>query len=105
MKALRVAVHVRRGELFVVESHRMLPNAYYVTAAQNVQKALNALRIPHFFEIYTEKQTKPTLVYGKMVQPQNVHLEDWDVLNPRKVPPFYSSLLFFFLFLLDGCQW
>jgi hypothetical protein len=33
-RPLRVAVDVRRGELFVVDSHRMLPNAYYIGAAQ-----------------------------------------------------------------------
>lgn len=26
----RIAIHVRRGELFVVDSQRMLPNEYYI---------------------------------------------------------------------------
>jgi hypothetical protein len=53
-RPLRVAVHVRRGELFVVDSHRMLPNAYYIRVAQTVAQILEALGIDYQIEISTE---------------------------------------------------
>jgi hypothetical protein len=53
-RALRVAVHVRRGDLFAVESDRMLPNAYFIQVAQQVAQALSALMIDFQIELYTE---------------------------------------------------
>src|SRR5262249_4509602 len=52
-RALRVALHVRRGELLVVESHRMLPNAYYVSVAQNVSRTLETLGVDYQLELHT----------------------------------------------------
>jgi hypothetical protein len=53
-RPLRVAVHVRRGELFVVDSDRMLPNAYYIGVAQKLAHVLEALEIDYEIELSTE---------------------------------------------------
>lgn len=59
---LRVAIHVRRGELFVFESHRMLPNAYYVACARRVAAFLTRSSIPYVCELYTEVPSKRFVV-------------------------------------------
>jgi hypothetical protein len=53
-RTLRVAVHVRRGELFVVDSDRMLPNGYYIAVAQRIARALEAGGCDYQIELYTE---------------------------------------------------
>jgi len=57
-RPLRVAIHVRRGDLLVVESQRMLPNAYFVKVAQRVAGVLGALEIDYRMELHTEVPTK-----------------------------------------------
>ncbi|HXJ83489.1 MAG TPA: hypothetical protein VMS64_32985 [Candidatus Methylomirabilis sp.] len=59
---LRVAIHVRRGELYLFESQRMLPNAYYISCAQTVAGLLRARSIPFVCELYTEVPTKTFVV-------------------------------------------
>ena len=51
---LRVAMHIRRGELFLVAPERLLPNHYYISVATKVCKSLKNLNLPYKFEIYTE---------------------------------------------------
>ena len=36
-----IAVHVRRGELYVVDSDRMLPNSFYIEIMQGLEGILN----------------------------------------------------------------
>lgn len=91
-RALRVALHVRRGELFVVDSHRMLPNAYYVDAAKRIGGVLGALGVPHAIELHTEVSTREIVVgpehHGikrRIGEPVVVHagmnqLEDFDAI-------------------------
>jgi hypothetical protein len=43
-RTVRVAVHVRRGDLLILDQDRMLPNSYYVSVAQNVAHALERCR-------------------------------------------------------------
>ena len=61
---LRVAVHVRRGELYVVDGHRMLPNAYYLHVCWVLGQVLREAGLPHVFEVYTEQVTKKITVTG-----------------------------------------
>lgn len=51
---LRVAVHVRRGELYVVDSNRMLPNGYYIAAMLKMAEVFDELKVRYRFELYTE---------------------------------------------------
>jgi hypothetical protein len=95
-EAFRLAIHVRRGELYVVDSHRMLPNSYYVSCALALQEILSKLNIPFVCELYTEtarKQFEVTPqhhgIFGRIsedtiVDPAKDHLEDFDVLQNLK---------------------
>jgi hypothetical protein len=88
----RVAIHVRRGELFVVDSDRMLPNSYYVTAAIAVTESLQEVGIQFVCELYMEVPSKPFLVTprhlgienriseGVMIDPTMNAIEDFDVI-------------------------
>jgi hypothetical protein len=90
-RALRVAIHVRRGELLVVESHRMLPNAYYVSVAQNVALALSALGVDYQIELHTETADDAFMVPvgypgllnripATVISPDMNRLDEFDVL-------------------------
>ena len=59
---VRVAIHVRRGELFVLNSERMLPNGYYINVAQNVAQLLDELKIDYQMELHTEVPNKEFIV-------------------------------------------
>lgn len=63
-RELRIAVHVRRGELLVVDGHRMLPNGYYLQVCFVLGRVLREAGIPHTFDIYTEQVTKKISVTG-----------------------------------------
>jgi hypothetical protein len=94
--AFRLAIHVRRGELYVVDSHRMLPNSYYVSCALAFQEILSKLNIPFVCELYTETARKKFEVtpqhhgiFGRIsqntvVDPANDRLEDFDVISNLK---------------------
>lgn len=75
-RALRIAVHVRRGEQVVLNSERMLPNSYFIQVALNVAHTLRALKLDFQIELYTE-------VPGQefVVQP-----EDHGILNRISAP-------------------
>ncbi len=49
-----IGIHVRRGELFAVDSHRMLPNAYYIAIALKLSRLLADLGMAYRFDVYTE---------------------------------------------------
>jgi uncharacterized protein YktB (UPF0637 family) len=51
---IRVAIHIRRGELFVVDSHRMLPNEYYLAVIHQIREIFDQLALKYEFELYTE---------------------------------------------------
>lgn len=57
-EVFRLAIHVRRGELFAVSSDWMLPNAYYVSCTLRFQETLRRLGIPFVCELYTEAPTR-----------------------------------------------
>lgn len=59
---IQIAVHVRRGELFVVDSSRMLPNSYYIECMSALQNLFIKKAIPFEFHIYTEVVTKQITV-------------------------------------------
>ena len=92
----RLAIHVRRGELFAVASNRMLPNSYYVSSTMKVVELLQKLDIPFVCELYTEVPTKTFVVTsqhpgvnGRVEEPITIsaemsHLEDFDVIPNLK---------------------
>lgn len=62
-----IGIHVRRGDLFVVESWRMLPNSYYIKVCNFVVNILNRLSIPFVVELYTEVPTKNAIITGEHI--------------------------------------
>lgn len=61
-RALRVAIHVRRGELLVLDSDRLLSNVFYINVAQNIARVLEALKIEYQIELHTEVPRKEFIV-------------------------------------------
>lgn len=90
---IHVAIHVRRGELYVVDSDRMLPNSYYVECMSALQELFNNAGIPFEFHIYTEVIRKPTIItpthhgiFNRISQaiilsPDDNKLEDFNMFN------------------------
>lgn len=87
---IRIAIHVRRGELFVVESNRMLPNSYYIAVAQKIRIVLDELNLNYVFELHTEVPAKAFTVtpshHGILnrisnsitIDPRSSRLEEFD---------------------------
>jgi hypothetical protein len=57
--AIRVALHVRRGDLLVLDSDRLLPNSYYIRVATKIAAELASLNLRYVIELYSEIATKP----------------------------------------------
>lgn len=80
---LQIAVHIRRGELFLVDSDRMLPNEYYYGVMQQLHQMFCKSNQSHQFTIYTEQPTKRT-----EVSPQHPGIwnrfEDNKVISPEQ---------------------
>jgi hypothetical protein len=89
-RPIQVAVHVRRGELFVVDSDRMLPNSYYVECIKAISSLFQKYSLPFEIHLHTEVLTKAILVtpshHGicervkdpKLVTPEDSHMEDFE---------------------------
>jgi hypothetical protein len=56
---IKIGVHIRRGDLFIIDSNRMLPNEYYINCMKALSKILDKNAIHHEFHIYTEELTAP----------------------------------------------
>ena len=88
----RLAVHVRRGEEFVIDSDRMLPNSYYASCAMQFAGCLQKLEIPFVCELYTEVASQAFVVTPRhhgidgripgnvTIDPRMNSLEDFEVL-------------------------
>ncbi len=86
----RLAIHVRRGDLFAIYSDWMLPNSYFVACILRFQRALRRLDIPFVCELYTEVASTTFEVTGDRhgiydrlsepvtFTPEMNHLEDFD---------------------------
>ena len=80
-RPLRVAVHLRRGELLVLDSHRMLPNTYYISVSQRVAQVLEELAIDYQIELSTEVPT------GDFVVQPHYHGMNGRIHGPVAVSP------------------
>jgi hypothetical protein len=91
-EVFRLAIHVRRGEQYALDSDRMLPNWYYVSCTLRFQAILRMLDIPFICELYTEVPTKKFEVTSEhhgisgrisenvTYDPDMNHLEDFDTV-------------------------
>ena len=89
-RPVNVAIHVRRGELFVIYSDRMLPNSYYVKCMRALHTLFTQAGIPYEFHLHTEVITKPTLITADthgilnritdpvLLTPEDSHMEDFN---------------------------
>ena len=91
-RPLRVAVHVRRGELLVLDSDRMLPNSYYIRVAQQIARVLESRGSDYQVELHTEVPTAEFTVDPEhhgigsripepvVVSPETYRLDDFSAL-------------------------
>jgi hypothetical protein len=92
---LSVDIHVRRGELFVVDSWRMLPNSYYVNIINLLNTILPRFTTNYVINVHTEMPTKPTVIRPDnhgitnrtstdiTITPEDLHLDDFNLPNVR----------------------
>jgi hypothetical protein len=96
-KLFRIAIHVRRGELLLIEQQRMLPNSYYISTILQITKILSELSIEFICELYTEVPSKRLIIspghywindkisQDTFLSPEMNSLEDFDAIpNLRK---------------------
>ena len=86
-----IGLHVRRGELFLVDSDRMLPNSYYIEMARHAIKVCTKLGVAYRIELYSEvpraKQRVHHFANGKAIDtpitlsPEDSALFDFDVFG------------------------
>lgn len=55
---VRVAIHVRRGDIFAVAPDRALSNAYYLAIVHQICRILEQMNLDYVFELYTEAQSQ-----------------------------------------------
>ncbi len=91
-RPLRVAIHVRRGELLVLDSDRLLPNAFYINVALNIAHVLEGLKIDYRIELHTEVPRKEFTVHRNhpginnrisaptLLSPETCRLDEFRVL-------------------------
>jgi hypothetical protein len=80
-RPLRVAVHVRRGELIANAADRLLPNSYYINAASGIVTVLESLGREYQIELWTELPSQEFAI-----QPDDGvfnNLDAPDLLNPE----------------------
>jgi hypothetical protein len=88
---LRVAIHMRRGDVRLLEPDRLLPNEYYVRIALGISRELEERGIPYDIELHTEVPKEDFVIqpgaWGtyRVEQPvvissRDDSLEDFDVI-------------------------
>jgi hypothetical protein len=90
-----VDIHVRRGELFVVDSWRMLPNSYYVAIIDYLNAILPEFTTNYVINVHTEVPTKPTVIRPDnhgitnrttedvTITPDELHLDEFSLPNVK----------------------
>ena len=88
-----VAVHVRRGELFAVDSDRMLTNAYYLAVCKRIANVLARAGRNFRFDLYTEVPRAQFSIDGAshgianrisravQLSPDQVRISDFDQID------------------------
>jgi hypothetical protein len=60
-KVLRIALHVRRGDLIFMDSERLIDIQYYVSVAHRLAAVLESAQIPFELELHSELMQKESL--------------------------------------------
>jgi hypothetical protein len=91
-RPLRVALHVRRGDLVARATDRVLPNRYFVDVGRGIAGVLDELGLEYEIELWTEVPTKDFVIglqhhgiHGQLTEPfearmEMYRLEEFDVL-------------------------
>jgi hypothetical protein len=92
---LSVDIHVRRGELFIIDAWRMLPNSYYISIIHMLNRLLPRFTTNYTINVHTEAPTKPTIICPSnhgicnrttsdiTIQAEDLHLGDFDLPNVK----------------------
>ena len=90
---IRIALHVRRGELLFVNSERLIDLSYYINIARSLSTTLTEVGIPFEIELHSEVLEKDTIV-----EPEDPafkgRISDIDPSFGRSKTPFGSSKYF-----------
>ncbi len=93
-KEFTIGIHVRRGELFCVDSDRMMPNKYYIENTLKIIKILKGYNLDFKIELYTEVPENEIEVTGDhpgivnrisesvILKPEDNKVEEFNIL-PR----------------------
>lgn len=91
-RVVRVAIHVRRGELFALDSLRMLPNEFYVQVGRTVAGQLERRGLDYRMELHTEVASRAFVLRPDdggishridapvLMRPEMNQLEEFDAL-------------------------
>ena len=91
-KEFTIGIHVRRGELYCVDSDRMMPNEYFIETAYKIIKILDKYNLNFKIELYTEVPDKEIIVTGDhpgilnrisekvILKPEDNKIEEFDIL-------------------------
>jgi hypothetical protein len=89
---IRIAIHVRRGDLFVAAPERILPNSYYIDIVERIINKINEYGNRFVCELYTEVPTRTLNVASDhhgvknrisesvVLTPSQNNIEDFDVI-------------------------
>ena len=92
-KKFTIGMHVRRGELFVVDSQRMLPNSFYLNIANVIISILEQMKIDYVVELYTELPSENLTItpqhpginnrisHNMLIKPEYHQITDFDMLT------------------------
>ena len=92
----RIAIHVRRGDLFIADAERVLPNSYYMILLHEIINTLRRLGISFVCELYTELPSAPFMVTSDyhgmatritkdvMIAPETKDIKEFDQLPHLK---------------------
>lgn len=59
---VRIALHIRRGDVLYFDPSRLLPNHYYINVAGGIIRILEAIGVPYRIEIHTEVLEQETVL-------------------------------------------
>jgi hypothetical protein len=92
---LLVDIHIRRGDLLVADSWRMLPNNYYVSIITLLNQIIPRFTSNYIINVHTEAPTKETVIHPDnyvitnritkdvTIRPEDLHLEDFSLPHVR----------------------
>jgi hypothetical protein len=85
-RTLRVAIHVRWGNLLFRAPHRLLPNSYYISVTRALADLFDGLKFDYEFDLYTEVPTRTFIVAS---DPQGIYNSEPITVTPETCEEMY----------------